>query len=120
MNRFDIMRLASSLSGKERAKLLITSWHEAIIGKQTFSKAETDMLVQFKEPGEGRICRYYLTLYRYGYFMVKNMLEETYLKIVILSSQLQQFHKALVIDGVITAALRAIENVPTFLTETEF
>jgi hypothetical protein len=120
MSKLNIQKLASTLSGRERAKLMIASWHEAIIGKQTFSEADRNALVNFEKYQEGREFRYYMCLYKHGYFILKDSIEEIFLKIVALSIHLNQFHSAFGIDMVLRSALRSISNVPIFISESEF
>ncbi len=123
MTKLDIQKLAATLSGKERAKLVITSWHEAIVGKTTFSEAEQSALLRFdgtQQPGEARNCNYYLSLYKHGYFIYRDSILEAYLRVVVLSTLLQQFHTAIGVDGAIKMSLGAIQGVPKFVAESEF
>jgi hypothetical protein len=120
MSKLNLQKLATTLSGRERAKLMITSWHEAIIGKQTFSEADKNALVKFEKYQEGREFRYFMCLYKHGYFILKDCIEEIFLKIVALTIHLNQFHSAFGVDMVLRSALRALGNVPTFISEAEF
>jgi hypothetical protein len=118
--KLDLQKLAPTLTGKERAKLLISSWHEAITGKQLFSDAEKQALARFEDRAMSRECRYYMNLYKHGFFLFKEAIDSVNLKMIAVSIELNHFRTAFGIDSVAKMAIRALEGVPKFISLEEF
>lgn len=118
--KLDLQKLAPTLTGKERAKLLISSWHEAITGKQLFTDAEKQALARFEDRAMSRECRYYMNLYKHGFFLFKEAIDSINLKMIACSIELNHFRTAFGIDSVAKMAIRALEGVPKFITLEEF
>jgi hypothetical protein len=118
--KLDLQKLAPTLTGKERAKLLISSWHEAITGKQLFSDSEKQALSRFEDREMSRECRYYMNLYKHGFFLFKEAIDSINLKMIAVSIELNHFRTAFGIDRVAKMAIRALEGVPKFISLEEF
>jgi hypothetical protein len=122
MSKLNIQKLASTFSGRERAKLLITSWGEASTDEETLSEADRRALMQFDESQteESHEYRYYMALYKHAGLLCKEAIKDTSAKIMVLGAHLQEFRTAIGIDGVLKLAIIEIQKVPIFVSETEF
>lgn len=111
----EIIKLAPTLSPKERAKLVLMDWHKAVGGKAIFDEAEQKTLLtpKYRDVEGAREFEYYFHLYKWANMMWRDDIDKTFLRFSVLLTQLNNFCMSFGVDMVIKAAIWEI----TFLSK---
>lgn len=103
----EIIKLAPTLSPKERAKLTISNWHKAVEGKAVFNEAERKAILtpKYGDVDGAREFEYYFHLYKWANLFWRDEIDKIFLRFSILLTQLNNFRLSFGVDIVIKAAI---------------
>lgn len=106
----EIIKLAPTLSPKERAKLVLSDWHKTVEGNRVFNEAEQKAILtpKYGDVEGTRQFEYYFHLYRWANIFWRDDVEKTFLRFSLLLAQLMQVNTAFLVDIVFKAVISDI------------
>ncbi|MDO8430181.1 MAG: hypothetical protein Q7S73_02340 [bacterium] len=96
MNNLNIIKLAPTLSARERAKILITDYHKVLSGeKAVISEPEKQALLRFEDRNVWKEYLRYIEFYKWVNVLWKNEIKNSGVQILALSLYLSSFQRFL-------------------------
>src|SRR3989344_3520157 len=101
MQKPDIIKLAPTLTAKERMKFILSNWHKTVTEKPFLNESEVKALFGMTEIGDFDECQYFFALYQWSNMLLRDDIEKAWLRFIAGYNYLVHLRGLLIIDLII-------------------